>query len=155
MKIMFLILVIVLGCKSSSNKELVWGYSGWGVSPDKIQSPLAYSKEEKLEYFYMVASGKALARAIEVDSLSFMESTCKISALKENTDQIMSLAILSVNPKAAQDSAVMQKGKEALKEIQPNIAYCRPTGSENKYSSCDCVIYIKYVGGQESLKRVL
>lgn len=158
MKFIFLFVFIILGCKSSTKinpNELVWGYSGWGVSPDKIQNPISLSKDENLEYFYMVAGGKALPRAIELDSQSFMESTCKISALRENTDQIMSLAILSVKPKAAKDSALMQKGKEVLKEKQPNIAYCRPTGSGDKYSTCDCVIYIKYDGGQESLKKAL
>lgn len=155
-KYLFIIVIILANCKSSPKikpNELTWGYNGWGVSPDKIQNPISLSKDEKMEYFYMVGGGKAFPRAVEVDSQSFMESTCKLSALKENTDQIMSLAILSVEPKAAQNKALMDKSKELLKSLQPQNAYCRATGAGDKYSTCDCVLYIKYEGGKEALAK--
>ncbi len=161
MKFFLFILIIfnTFGCKTSSEinpHDLVWGYSGWGVSPNKIQNPVNLSKEEKLEYFYMVAGGKALSRAIEVDSHSFMESTCKISALKDNHDKLITQAILSVNPKFAQDSAFLKKAKDSFFDSKKSeLAYCRPTGTGEKYSTCDCVIYINYEGGKEALEKSL
>lgn len=154
----FLILFFWLSCKTSPKvqPELVWGYSGWGVSPDKIQNPISLSKEEKLDYFYMVVKGKAASRAVEVNSPSFMESTCKLSALKENQEQLISQTIFSTNPKLAQDAAFLEKIKqEFFKNSKPSLAYCRGTGTEETYATCDCVIYLFFEGGKEALKKAI
>lgn len=153
-----LFVIFVLQCQGTKvrSNQLAWGYNGWGVAPDKIQNPVNLSKEEKLEYFYIVAKGNAIPRAIEVDSHSFMESTCKISALRDNEEELFKQIIFSVDPKSAQNTAVLQKAKSKLfTSKKGEIAYCRPTGTGDKYTTCDCVIYLKYEGGRETLKKEL
>lgn len=158
MKNLVIIIFLFFGaCQTRKIKptELVWGYSGWGVGPEKIQNPISLSKEEKLEYFYIVGGGKALPRAIEVDSHSFMESTCKLSALKENQEALFLKAVQSADSKAAKNTALLEKSKEIFKESFPKVAYCRPTGTNDKYTTCDCVIYIFFEGGKEALTKAL
>lgn len=149
-------LFLILNCAnmSKTQRKLTWGYSGWGVDPANLQNP-NFQNTTELDWFYIVAPGKALPRAIELDSPSFMESTCKISALKGNQANLIQQAILSVNPKASQDIELQKRGEEILQNTEKGTAFCRPTGEAQKYSTCECVIFLKFSGGKQALQEKL
>jgi hypothetical protein len=84
-----------------------------------------------------------------------MESTCKISALKDNQTKLVEETLASVNIKVKTDAEFRKKGDEVLKDTERGTAMCRPTGEAEKYNTCDCVIFLKYAGGKPALSEKL
>lgn len=157
--LVFFLFLIFIQCSGNALKRsagnLTWGYTGWGIDPENIQNPIIPTGKEKLDWFYMIAPGKALSRSIEINSPSFMESTCKLSAVKDNQNKLLEETLASVNLKVRTDADLRKKGEEILKDTEKGTALCRPTGEAEKYTTCDCVIFLKYDGGKQALSEKL
>jgi hypothetical protein len=156
--ILLILLTFVLGCASAlkrAGSNLAWGYKGWGIDPENIQNPTIPTGKEQLNWFYLIAPGKALPRAIEVDSPSFMEKTCALSAIKDNQSKLIQEAALSIFPKNKDNADFLKKAEDLLANSDKGSAMCRPTGEGEKYNTCDCVIFLKFEGGKAALTTAL
>jgi hypothetical protein len=124
--------------------------TGWGPNPEKIKAGTFDISDISQDWFYKKFQSKAVARSIEVKSNSFMESTCKKSALNDNKENIIIAAISSVDPSKVSLSNSFEQDKKNIE-----IFKCVGTGLTYTFSDCECVIFFKYPGGKSELQKKL
>ncbi len=160
-----LILLFTLSCKSGQernvidpvnvpNKLSVFSYVGWGVNPSFVEKgELPLGPAEK-DWFYMVVPGKAIPRSIELNSPTYMQSSCKLSAMKENQKKLYQDAVLSANAKWKGAPDLEKKSFDLLSKEKTEALVCKPTGDMGaNYKSCECLIYVMFKGGKEELAK--
>ncbi|MCB1176723.1 MAG: hypothetical protein KDK36_03995 [Leptospiraceae bacterium] len=161
--LLLLLLLSFMNCNSAPKKDRnlidekevlsTWNVSGWNIDPEMIKkneipgNPVSMEKD----WFYFFASGKALDRAVELKSPSYMKSSCKISAIKENKNEIFKNALVSANEKWKNSPLIDSKVKEIFDTEKLDSLVCKATDEEKSYKTCECVIYFMYKGGKESL----
>lgn len=161
--ITLLLLILLTSCKSKDlvdvrNLSNISGlsYTGWGVDPELVekgQIPLAPLEKN---WFYSNASGKALSRAVEMNSPTYMQTTCKLSAIKENQKRLYKEAVISANSKWNSLPDVEQKAFDLLSKEKTDSVLCKPTGDLGaNYKTCECLIYVMFKGGKEELAKKL
>lgn len=160
-----LILLFTLSCKSGKERNVIdpmnipnkfsaFSYVGWGVDPSFVQKGELPLRPVEKDWFYMVVPGRAIARSIELNSPTYMQSSCKLSALKENQKKLFQSAVLSANPKWKDAPDLEKKSFDLLSKEKTEALICKPTGDLGaNYKTCECLIYVMYKGGKDELVK--
>lgn len=138
-------------------KFSVWNREGWGGEPDKYINGEDRFLIESGEYYYKRVFAKPTARSVELNSPSYMQSTCKINASRYNLDAILESMYMSVvidkldKEKNEHITSLVDSGNDLKADV--NSLVCRPMEDENWASGCECVIYVHYKGGKEAVYK--
>lgn len=127
----------------------LWTFQGWGGSPSDLNAKLESAPMKN--WYYKKYSSNASKTAVESKSPSFMESTCKLSAIQSNKQKIFSDVYNSSLPK--------DKLKEGMKipSIESNDVQsvaCKPTDEKQSFASCECILFVKIDGGKDSVLKM-
>lgn len=157
------LMLIMIGCRSNSKKtenEPVTisssapstnNLDGWGADPRDIIAGKDVSGQ--IEGWYTKKySGKPTERSVELKSPSYMESSCKQSIKKENGKNLIESAYNSLSSEVKSESITelnSKIGSEDLKKLE--VFGCKPTGSENSFSECECYLSFKVEGGKKAI----
>lgn len=135
----------------SLNRTSVWNYEGWGNNPEDYLKGEDMFSVESGDYYYKKVIGSASHRAIELNSPSYMQSTCKINAGKQNHNSILesmynSVLVDRINEKKNEN---IKQLVELSSDIRVEPLLCRAIGKGATFTQCECVVYIQYKGGKE------
>ncbi len=162
------LMAILIGCKSSANKTENEPVSisnttenkntpsnsvddGWGANPRDIALGRDVSGQSD-GWYTKKYSGKANERSIELKSPSYMESTCKQSIKKENGKALIESTYNSLSSEIKPEVIAELNSKitpQDLKNIE--VSNCKPSGSDNSFSECECYLSFKVDGGKKTI----
>lgn len=131
-----------------------WGHEGWGGNPEILMSGGNIEESSEKNWFYKVVSSEASDRAKKLKSPSYIEFTCKNSARKDKSNELIDSLYSSIveNPANLEEN---QKIKNYILNSKTGVkvANCRSTSKDINFSTCECILYIEYQGGKEIIKK--
>lgn len=151
-----------------------WIFEGWACAPDAAaakrgESPAEYckGKEKEYDYLYMKFSARASDKAIKANSVAMKQSTCREAArlqvagdgLKKILGEYLEQAS-GVSDGQSTGSVIVSESKGIIKgvgvydccSLNNETGICANVGEPETWEECQCVGYLRYMGGQKALE---
>ncbi len=137
--------------RSLNRRVSVWNHEGWAGKPEDFLNGEDMFSIESGDHYYKKAIGSASSRSIELNSPSYMQSTCKINASKNNLNSTLESLYKSVliDRENEEKNGNIKKLIDVSGDLEARPLLCRPIGKGAKFTECECIVYIYYKGGKE------
>ncbi len=126
----------------------VWTFQGWGGEPSDLSAKLETSANKN--YFFKKYSSKPSETAVASKSPSFMESSCKMNAIKTNKKKFFTEVYSASLPSEKVSTGVKIP---SIENKSVESATCKPTGENQSFTSCECLLYVKIDGGKDAVVK--